>query len=56
MKYFGVDNEQKLGSKEMTDCGVDECTELSEDEWSKLISLCRLPKKSGKENQIFRVL
>jgi PBSX family phage terminase large subunit len=49
---FGVADETRLGSKELTHCFVDEATELEEGQWAKLITLCRLPTHDGRPNQI----
>jgi PBSX family phage terminase large subunit len=39
---FGCDDPQKVGSLQLTDCGIDECVELDKDEWDMLLGRVRV--------------
>ncbi len=49
---FGCDDPQKVGSLQLSDCGVDECVELDKDEWDMLLGRVRVKftHADGSEN------
>lgn len=50
--YFGLDDEQKIGSLNLSGIGVDQAEELAETEWTALRGRCRL-KVEDLPNQIY---
>lgn len=50
---FGCDDPQKVGSLQLTDCGIDECVELDKDEWDMLLGRVRMrfTRDDGTENR-----
>lgn len=51
VQYFGCDEPERLGSRQLTGCAVEEATQIDADTWGKIDSIVRLPHPSG--NQIY---
>jgi phage terminase large subunit len=50
--YFGLDDPTKIGSYNLSGCGIDEAVELTEADWTMLIGRIRT-KVDGMSNQIY---
>ena len=52
IQYFGLDDPDKIGSYNLTGCGVDEAVEVSEKDWTQLRGRIRV-KVGGLPNQLY---
>ena len=52
IQYFGLDKDSKIGSYNLTGCGVDEAVELTEQDWRQLRGRIRV-KVEGLSNQLY---
>lgn len=52
IQYFGLDEPDKIGSYNLTGCGVDEAIELAEGDWRQIRGRCRVVV-DGLSNQVY---